>query len=154
MAFEYGVQHGGGDGEHNPKDCIIQSSADKSGCDGQYYNVDLYIKKHGRQWIYKYIEIVMTHNFHIMTEIAIQILYYLDLNFIHKYVVLIAQQLCPMYVTVVFVEAMVVVDGRATSMTHNLQTKTFTLAIQVQDNTCYYKIIEVIFRTICTQRND
>ena len=44
VAFEYGVDHGGSkikpDGH-----CSLQSSSDRSGCDGLDWNYDLYIKK-------------------------------------------------------------------------------------------------------------
>ena len=44
LAFEYGVPYGGR-GRYNPKDCQLQSSKDKTGCDGRYHNLDLYVKK-------------------------------------------------------------------------------------------------------------
>ena len=47
LAFEYGVSNGGS-GNFVPEDCILNSSADKKGCDGSYHNLDLYIKK-GKQ---------------------------------------------------------------------------------------------------------
>ena len=43
LAFEYGVQYGGA-GSYKPKDCQLQSSADKSNCDGSFHNLDLYVK--------------------------------------------------------------------------------------------------------------
>ena len=45
LAFEYGVPYGGLlTGIYNPKDCQLQDSADKSGCDGMSLNLDLYVK--------------------------------------------------------------------------------------------------------------
>jgi len=44
LAFEYGVDHGGLSTLYDPGDCHLQSSADESGCDGAYYNLDLYKK--------------------------------------------------------------------------------------------------------------
>lgn len=45
-AFEYGVAYGGFGG-YNPKDCQLQSSADRGDCDGAYHNLDLYVKGYG-----------------------------------------------------------------------------------------------------------
>ena len=42
-AFEYGVNHGGGSDYYDPGDCVPQSSAILNGCDGQYWNMDLYL---------------------------------------------------------------------------------------------------------------
>jgi hypothetical protein len=44
LAFEYGVHHGSSHSLYKPKDCHLQSSANKSGCDGRRYNLDLYVK--------------------------------------------------------------------------------------------------------------
>jgi len=46
LAFEYGVPYGGR-GSYKPKDCQLQSSKYKIGCDGTYHNLDLYVKKVG-----------------------------------------------------------------------------------------------------------
>lgn len=43
MAFEYGVNHGG-DGRYKSRDCQLQSSDNYATCDGEYHNLDLYIK--------------------------------------------------------------------------------------------------------------
>ena len=43
LAFEYGVAYGGG-GVYKPKDCQLQDSSAKEGCDGTYHNLDLYVK--------------------------------------------------------------------------------------------------------------
>ena len=43
FAFEYGVSYDGS-GPYEPKDCQLKSSSDKTGCDGSYYNLDLYIR--------------------------------------------------------------------------------------------------------------
>ena len=45
MAFEYGVDHGGRHKGIKPKDCVFQDSPFKSGCDGFFWNVDLYVKR-------------------------------------------------------------------------------------------------------------
>ena len=58
LAFEYGVNHGGSGSIYKQKDCQLQSSADKSGCDGVYNNLDLYVKL-GRRWCCKYIAIYL-----------------------------------------------------------------------------------------------
>jgi len=42
VAFEYGVQYGGG--PYEPGDCMCQDSVDSSGCDGRQVNLDLYVK--------------------------------------------------------------------------------------------------------------
>jgi len=51
-AFEYGVDHDGS-GSYDEMDCQLQSLAEdpEGDCDGQYYNLDLYIQKtnHGRR---------------------------------------------------------------------------------------------------------
>merc|ERR1711957_228247 len=44
LAFEYCVDHGGPAGLYQPGDCQLQSSNDMIGCDGAYYNLDLYVK--------------------------------------------------------------------------------------------------------------
>jgi len=44
LAFEYGVNHGGGGWRYKPGDCQTQSSADFTRCNGQANNLDLYIK--------------------------------------------------------------------------------------------------------------
>ena len=44
LAFEYGVSYGGS-GNYNPKDCQLQSSINKVGCDATHHNLDLYVKK-------------------------------------------------------------------------------------------------------------
>ena len=44
LAFEYGVSYGGR-GDYHPEDCLLQSGTNKDGCDGTYYNLDLYVKK-------------------------------------------------------------------------------------------------------------
>ena len=43
LSFEYGVAYGGGGG-FRPKDCQLQDSADRDGCDGSYHNLDLYVR--------------------------------------------------------------------------------------------------------------
>ncbi|CAL6402684.1 unnamed protein product [Bathycoccus prasinos] len=43
VAFEFGVAYGGGGG-YQTGDCQPQSSANPAGCDGSYYNLDLYVK--------------------------------------------------------------------------------------------------------------
>ena len=43
LAFEYGVAYGGGGG-YKAKDCQLQSSSNSAGCDGGYFDLDLYIK--------------------------------------------------------------------------------------------------------------
>ena len=43
-AIEYGVSHGGADGDYKPGDCQLQSSSDSGDCDGKYYNLDLYVR--------------------------------------------------------------------------------------------------------------
>ena len=43
LAFEYGVGYGGS-GDIDPNDCLLQDSADKSGCNGIHWNADLYVK--------------------------------------------------------------------------------------------------------------
>ena len=45
LAFEYGVQYGGSGGLYRPKDCNLQSGADRRGCNGQHHNLDLYVKR-------------------------------------------------------------------------------------------------------------
>ena len=42
-AFEFGVAYGGAGG-YQAGDCQPQSSANRAGCDGSYYNLDLYVK--------------------------------------------------------------------------------------------------------------
>ena len=44
VAFEYGVNYGGTIGNYSPRDCQLQNSADYEGCNGEDYNLDLYIK--------------------------------------------------------------------------------------------------------------
>ena len=44
LAIEYGVSYGGR-GSYKPKDCQLQSSTNKTACDGSYFNLDLYVKK-------------------------------------------------------------------------------------------------------------
>lgn len=48
-AIEYGVDYGGG-GHYLPGDCQLQSSDHHEGCDGAYYNVDLYTLGGGSFW--------------------------------------------------------------------------------------------------------
>ena len=47
-AFEYGTDYGG-QGRYKTGDCQLQSSADSTGCNGAYHNLDLYVpnKKNG-----------------------------------------------------------------------------------------------------------
>jgi len=46
LAFEYGVDHDGVHGHYEKKDCQLQSSYDPDEiCDGQDWNLDLYVKK-------------------------------------------------------------------------------------------------------------
>jgi len=49
-AFEYGVDHDGS-GSYDEMDCQLQSLAEdpEGDCDGQYYNLDLYIQKNRRR---------------------------------------------------------------------------------------------------------
>ena len=74
LAFEYGVSYGGS-GNYNPKDCQLQSSINKVGCDATHHNLDLYVKKgmkysellsHGQFYSVKYIFILqyksISHN--------------------------------------------------------------------------------------------
>jgi hypothetical protein len=42
-AIEYGVAYGG-NGKYEAADCQLQSSSDRTGCDGAYHNLDLYVK--------------------------------------------------------------------------------------------------------------
>ena len=58
LAFEYGVHHGDSKSIYKPKDCQLQSSADKSGCSGIDYDLDLYVKL-GRLCCPKYTEICL-----------------------------------------------------------------------------------------------
>ena len=44
LAFEYGVSYGGSHTKFKPGDCHQQSGNNPAGCDGGYYNLDLYIK--------------------------------------------------------------------------------------------------------------
>ena len=44
LLFEYGVPHGGGGTLYEPRDCLLKRGGDKSGCDGSYNNLDLYVK--------------------------------------------------------------------------------------------------------------
>ena len=44
LAFEYGVAYGGGGVLYKPRDCQLQDSSAKDGCDGAYHNLDLYVK--------------------------------------------------------------------------------------------------------------
>ena len=44
LSFEYGVAHGGSGG-YAPRDCQLQHSATLSNCNGQRWNLDLYVKK-------------------------------------------------------------------------------------------------------------
>ena len=46
-AFEYGVSHGGRNKRFKPRDCHLQSGNNPVGCDGIYWNLDLYIKYNG-----------------------------------------------------------------------------------------------------------
>jgi len=41
--IEYGVAHGGFSASYVPSDCQLSSSADTSGCNGEYYNLDVYV---------------------------------------------------------------------------------------------------------------
>ena len=43
-AFEYGTDYGG-QGRYKTGDCQLQSSADSTGCNGAYHNLDLYVPK-------------------------------------------------------------------------------------------------------------
>ena len=45
LAFEYGVDYGGGSDKYEPRDCQPQNSADSSGCRAEYWNLDLYVKE-------------------------------------------------------------------------------------------------------------
>jgi len=45
LAIEYGVNHGGEYKKISPRDCRLQSSANPDGCRGDYYNLDLYVKR-------------------------------------------------------------------------------------------------------------
>ena len=54
LAFEYGLSYGGS-GSVLPKDCRLQSSANKTGCDGSHHNLDLYIKKGKYCFIIKHL---------------------------------------------------------------------------------------------------
>jgi hypothetical protein len=44
LAFEYGVAHGGSNKQYKHKECQLQSSTDERGCDGNHFNLDLYVK--------------------------------------------------------------------------------------------------------------
>jgi len=44
-AIEYGVAHGGTNKVYNAGDCQLNNKAVAKGCDGQLYNLDLYIPK-------------------------------------------------------------------------------------------------------------
>jgi hypothetical protein len=44
LAFEYGVEYGGSNGNYEAGDCQEQSSAEVTDCSGTYYNLDLYVK--------------------------------------------------------------------------------------------------------------
>jgi hypothetical protein len=46
LAFEYGVEYGGG-GSYEAGDCQEQSSAEVTDCSGTYNNLDLYVKDGG-----------------------------------------------------------------------------------------------------------
>ena len=61
LSFEYGVHHGGRGSLYKPKDCNLQSSADKSGCNGRYNNLDLYVKL-GKLSKYINISLGVLHN--------------------------------------------------------------------------------------------
>jgi hypothetical protein len=52
-SFEYGVPHGGAETYIKTRDCRPQSSADSTGCDGAYYNSDLYIRQEcsDKEWV-------------------------------------------------------------------------------------------------------
>ena len=43
-------RYGGEDGHYKSGDCQLQSSADKTDCDGSSFNLDLYIKTRGALW--------------------------------------------------------------------------------------------------------
>ena len=43
VAFEYGVDYGG-EGAYKPRDCQPSDGSDRTGCDGPYQNLDLYVK--------------------------------------------------------------------------------------------------------------
>lgn len=43
-AFEYGVPHFGDSSKYEPHDCIPNTGADPNGCNGDFYNLDLYVK--------------------------------------------------------------------------------------------------------------
>ena len=45
LAFEYGVAYGGSGIGTKPRDCWLQNSAHKEGCDGAHWNSDLYVKR-------------------------------------------------------------------------------------------------------------
>jgi len=44
LSFEYGVDHNGAYTKIDERECRLQSSANYNGCDGIYYNLDLYVK--------------------------------------------------------------------------------------------------------------
>ena len=50
-AFEYGVNYGGS-GDYRPRDCQPQSSSNYAGCDAAHHNLDLYVKKEGKNDFY------------------------------------------------------------------------------------------------------
>merc|ERR1719272_543903 len=44
VAFEFGVDHGGGSGAYLVGDCQPQSTLNLDGCDGGYFNLDLFVR--------------------------------------------------------------------------------------------------------------
>jgi len=44
VGFEYGVSHGGGSGNYQPRDCQPQLSSNTANCDGALWNLDFYKK--------------------------------------------------------------------------------------------------------------
>ena len=50
LAFEYGVQSGGIESIPKPKDCRLLNDGEKSGCNGNSWKTDLYVKLGGRFW--------------------------------------------------------------------------------------------------------